>query len=349
MRSAATAAAVLSAASWSLVAFGQAAPAKPAPAPAPATAGAPSAASPTPAPAAPPVAPGEPAPTAEPNAPEQPQPDPPNAPAQGAPTQSPAEPAQPSPGTTISPEPKALPATAAQTPEGKGTTAAVANERAPVEERQPDAWQDGHALAIELSGRVSGRLNAASSTANYEERVGLGIDGTLWFTLSPQYVIGFGVRRADLGTIAATSGANTIDAGYATTAIELGMRAFPFRARDWDIFVGLRAGMAWQDVDANGLEQLGPMPDSAEPFTCSGVSGPGFAFGAEVGAAFRASPRLWLTGTVDMNGYRLSSDVVGECVPGVGAITTVSGGLGLLFAFDLGREAKLSGQSPKLQ
>jgi hypothetical protein len=233
----------------------------------------------------------------------------------------------------IPPEPKELPATAAQTPQSESPPVRTASERAPLAQRQPDAWQDGHALAVELSGRVSARLNAASSSASHEERAGLGIDGTLWFTLSPQYVVGFGVRRDDLGSIASSSGVNTIDAGYAMTAIELGMRAFPFRARDWDVFVGLRAGMAWQDVDATGLQQLGPMPDSAESFSCSGVSGPGFAFGAEVGAAFRASSRLWLTGTVDLNGYRLSSDVVGDCVSGAGAISTVSAGLGLLFAF----------------
>ena len=162
-------------------------------------------------------------------------------------------------------------------------------------------------------------------------------------------MLGLGVKRADLGEISATAGVSTIDAGYATTALEIGMRAFPFRSRDWDIFVGLRTGLAWQDVEATGLEQLGTMPDSAVPFQCSGVSGPGFALGAEVGVGFRLSPYLWLLGTVDANGYRLSSDTVNDCVPGIGAIATVSGGLGLLYAFDIGSGNKLSGGSPKLQ
>ncbi|HEY3497160.1 MAG TPA: hypothetical protein VGK73_20830 [Polyangiaceae bacterium] len=336
MRSAAAVASVLLGASWSLVAFAQAAAPKAEPAPTP-----PAEAPSSPASPSPPASPDVPAPAPDPGAPAQ-QPAPPDQSVQGPPP-APA-PAPPSPGASIPAEAKQLPAEAAQTPEGEAKSKPVppANERGRVEKPAADPWQDGHALAIELSGRVSGRLNAASVVADYEERAGLGIDGTAWLTLSPQYVVGFGVRRADLGDIAITEGANTIDAGYATTAIQLGMRAFPFRSRDWDVFVGLRAGLAWQDVNATGLQQLGTMPDSAEPFACSGVSSPGFAFGAEVGAAFRASSRLWLTGTVDMNGYRLSSDVVGECVPGIGAITTVSAGLGLLYAFDLGREAKLS-------
>jgi hypothetical protein len=113
--------------------------------------------------------------------------------------------------------------------------------------------------------------------------------------------------------------------------------------------VGLRAGLTWQDVEANGLEQIGTMPDSAQQFSCSGGAGPGFAIGAEIGGAFRLARRLWLTGAVEANGFRLSSDVVDDCIAGIGAITTVSGGLGLLYAFDIGREASLSGQSPKLQ
>jgi hypothetical protein len=350
MRRAVAAASVASVVSWSLLAFAQSAPPSPSPAPA----------SPAPAPASPPAAaPSSPSPS-EP-APAQPAPAAPNAPA-AQPSEQPDLPADapapqpepqpeagpPPPGEAIPVEPKQLPATAAQTPEGKSETAPPANERAPVrDQREPDAWQEGHALAIELSGRVSGRLNAASSAANYEERAGLGIDGATWFTLSSQFALGFGVRRVDLGGISVSSGVNTIDAGYASTAIQLGMRAFPYRSENWDIFVGLRAGLAWQDVEANGLRQLGTLPDSAEPFNCSGVSGPGFAFGGEVGAAFRLSPRLWLTGSVDMSAYRLSADTVGECVPGIGAISALSGGLGLLFSFDLGPEAKLAGTASK--
>jgi hypothetical protein len=352
MRVALAAGCFASASAWALLALaqGSAPPASPpAAAPAPAS---PPAASPPPAPS-PPSVPDTAAPPSAPATPPTPAPAPaPSAPGAAAPpgpgddAQQPRaaerpEPAPP-PSETTPPAPASPPAAADKQPlEKAGTATAPASERAPVQPKQSDPWQDGHALALELSLRVSGRLNAASSNATYEERAGMGIDGALWFTLGSAYALGLGVKRADLGDISYAEGVNTIDAGYATTALELGLRAFPFRSENWDIFIGLRAGLAWQDVEATGLEQLGPMPDSAVPFQCSGVSGPGFALGAEIGAAFRLSPYLWLSGTVDANGYRLSSDMVDECIPGIGSITTLSVGLGLLYAFDLGAEAKL--------
>jgi hypothetical protein len=349
MRPTSIAGSLVAVAAWSFAAFAQSAapPASPPvpttpPAPAPPS---PPASSPEPAPSAPPPEDGpkptEPAPPSTPSAaPEQPS---------APPESSPAEPPPPAPpaSATIAPTPPPPPALATQQPPPKEKPAPKTSERAPTEKQKSDPWQDGHALALEISGRGSARLNAASSTANYEERAGLGIDGSLWFTLSPEYVIGLGVKRVDLGEISKTSGVNTIDAGYATTAFELGMRAFPYRSKNWDIFLGLRAGLAWQDVEANGLEQVGPMPDSAQQFNCSGGAGPGFALGAEVGAGFRLSRYLWLTGTVDANGFRLSSDVVDDCIAGLGAVATISVGLGLLYAFDIGSDAKLGSSSPK--
>jgi hypothetical protein len=50
-----------------------------------------------------------------------------------------------------------------------------------------------------------------------------------------------------------------------------------------------------------------------------------------------------LTGALDASGYRLSGDPVGSCVGGIGSTTLLSFGAGLLYAFDLGPEARLSG------
>ena len=48
-----------------------------------------------------------------------------------------------------------------------------------------------------------------------------------------------------------------------------------------------------------------------------------------------------LTGTLDASSYQLSSDPVGSCVNGIGSVTQLAFGVGLLYAFDLGPEAKL--------
>lgn len=189
--------------------------------------------------------------------------------------------------------------------------------------------------------RGSSRLGDASVSSDTEERAGLGFDLGAWFTLSPEYLLGFGLKRADLGDLSVNSGVNGVNAGYAATVLTLGARAFPFRRRGGEIFVGLEVGLAWQDVDATGLQQPANTLLPAQPYSCSGGSGPGFALGAEVGGNVRLSRSLWFTGSFDASGYRLSNDVIDDCVAGLGSVTTVSVGAGLLYAFDLGTNSKL--------
>jgi len=205
----------------------------------------------------------------------------------------------------------------------------------------PDAWLDGHGLGVEGKLRVGSRIGSTSFVTDSEERAGVGFDLAAWLRLAPEYVFGLTLERADLGSIAYTSGQSTINADYATTALELGGRAYPVRGQDGELFVGLRVGLAWQDVEATGLRpSLNLHPSQA--FGCSDIAGPGFALGAELGGALRLTQSFWLTGALGADGYHLSSDPVGDCVGGIGSVTTVSLGGGLLYAFDLGREAKLS-------
>lgn len=239
------------------------------------------------------------------------------------------------PAPTVSPAKRSAPFA---TPQAKP---AVASERAKQEPSAPSAWQDGHAIAVEAVARVGGRLGPAAYDARSEERAGLGYKVGGWFTLSPSYVVGFGLARADLGQLVVSDGASTASAGYASTALELGARAFPFRPSGFDLFLGLHVGLAWQDVEASGLTA----PEGFQPghvFSCSDLSGPGFGIGAEVGAGLELTRSLWLTGNVDASGYRLSADPVGDCVGGIGSVTMLSFGAGLMYAFDIGEERALA-------
>lgn len=215
------------------------------------------------------------------------------------------------------------------------------NEKPP-----PDPWQDGHALAIEGFVFLNGRLGPASFESVDEERFGLGLDLSTWFTLSDVYVLGLGVTRTDLGNVTGGSGTDGIDADYNVTAVYLGGRAFPFRSRSAELFVGLRVGMAWQGVEAIGVRTLEPNVAPPTTFQCTGFTGPGAALGATIGGALRLGARAWLTGHVDATGYQLTSDVVDNCVAGIGSVTAASFGAGLLYAFDLGADAKLGSVTP---
>ena len=222
-------------------------------------------------------------------------------------------------------------------------TASASNADEPQKSWPPPlhGWQLGHGLGVEGTFRVGGRFGSANEASDSEQRAGLGFDLGLWLRLAEEYSFGFAVKRADLGGVALTQGEAILNAGYATTALELGGRAYPVRGRQAELFLGLRVGMAWQDVNATGLRpSLDLQP--AQAFECSDVGGPNFALGAEVGGSWRLTNALWLTGNVGFDGYALSAGQVGNCVAGVGSTTALSFGGGLLYTFDLGGERKLA-------
>jgi hypothetical protein len=225
------------------------------------------------------------------------------------------------------------------TPKASGDSGTTADK--PEEPEWTDPWQEGHGLGVEALGRFQGRFGSVNEQADSEQRAGLGFDLGLWLRIASEYAVGLLVKRSDLGNLALTEGQTTLNAGYASTMLELGGRAYPYRGKNGEIFLGLRVGMAWQDVDATGLR---PSIDlqPAQPFSCSDVSGPGFALGADLGGAVRLTRAFWLTGGLGFDGAHLTSERVGDCVAGVGSITALSFGGGLLYTFDIGRDAKIA-------
>jgi hypothetical protein len=206
---------------------------------------------------------------------------------------------------------------------------------------RPDPWQEGHALGVEAMFRGGSRVGSSSLAADSEQKAGLGFDLGAWFRIARAFSLGLDLRRFDLGSISSTSGTSTVNAGYATTALELGGRVYPFRWSGAELYLGLHVGLAWQDVDANGLRPSVNL-EPPQVFECSDSAGPGLALGAELGGAFQLTRAFWLVGNVSGDGYGLTSEMIGTCVNGIGSITTISAGIGLLLAFDLGREARVS-------
>ena len=210
----------------------------------------------------------------------------------------------------------------------------------------PDAWLDGHALAVEGLFRGGSRVGSASVASDTDEKAGIGFDLGAWFRIARAFSLGLELRRTDLGNLSFTSGQSTVNAGYASTALELGARVYPFRWNSAELYLGIHTGLAWQDVDANGLRPSVNL-EPATVFECSDSTGPGFALGAELGAEVRLARAFWLVGNVAGDGYQLTSEKIGDCVNGIGSVTSISVGVGLLYAFDLGREARVaSARSP---
>jgi len=264
-------------------------------------------------------------------------------PAATAPTEPPAEPppaaapTAPAPAETRAPEALADEPTPA-TMLGVNTPGAKRDEATSA--RRPSAWFDGHALGVEALLRVGTRFGSTPG-ADSESRAGLGFDAGIWGRLASEYAFGLVVKRSSLGSLALTEGQAAVNAQYAATAVDLAARAYPLHGANGEIFLGLRVGLVWQDVEGSGLRPSVNL-QPPEVFTCSGGSGPGFALGAELGGSLRLARSFFLTGNLGFDGYHLDSDRVDECVAGVGSTTALSFGAGFLYAFDLDREAKIA-------
>jgi hypothetical protein len=263
-------------------------------------------------------------------------------------------PPEPSPPTPLEPTPAPPVSGPVETP-GALTSAPtpaamlgvnVPHEKRDVPPRAPepatDAWQDGHALAIEAGFRGGSRVGATNLVVDNEEKAGLGFDLGVALRLAPAFSFGFALKRMSLGTVSSTSGnESAVNASYMLTKLELGARVYPVRWRTAELFVGLHVAMAWQSVDASGLRPSVNL-EPPDVYSCSDTAGPSFALGAELGAAVRLTRAFWLVGDFAGDGYHFTSEPVGNCVNGLGSITALSVGVNLLYAFDLGREAKVA-------
>jgi hypothetical protein len=297
----------------------------------------------TPAAEAPPLAP-----EAAPPAPGAP---PASAASPDAPAPAPAEPtpAEPTPPESAPPPSSTAPPESAASPE-TAPLPAVTPAPAPHVDRPPPSdlplgvWPSGHALGVEGSLHLGTRIGDSAVGFSQESRSGVGFELAGLLALTQEFAVGLRVVRSDLGTATAVGGQNALNADYASTLLGVGGRFFPYRTRNTELFLNLGVGLAWQDVTATGLrDDASTAP--AVPFECSGVDGPGLALGGGVGGAFRLGGELWFVGKVEGSGQRLTSDVVGDCVIGIGSATLVQGGIGVLYAFDLGKDASLSARS----
>lgn len=188
-------------------------------------------------------------------------------------------------------------------------------------------------LGLELDLGMNLRLGSA---AGFPREVTLGAvyGGALWIHAFEKASLGLGVQHAELGRGTAESGANLISVEFAATTAWLLGRLVPFRTRNVDGFVTLRAGLAIEHIDADGVRQAGASLDPPRSFSCNEVAGPGMAFGGGIGARFALGPRASLITRLDGNAHQLRGDVISGCALGVGSTTSVSFGLGVAYDFN---------------
>jgi hypothetical protein len=100
-------------------------------------------------------------------------------------------------------------------------------------------------------------------------------------------------------------------------------------------YLGLAVGPSWQSADMNGSVWPAHDPGRWESFQCHGSDSPGFAMRAEIGGDVAIVGGLRAFAALGIDGYRLSDDVLDECVPGAGSATVFGLRAGLAYAMDL--------------
>jgi hypothetical protein len=187
-------------------------------------------------------------------------------------------------------------------------------------------------FGLELDLGANLRLGGASGF-DREDTLGATYGGALWFNWFEHASFGLEVAHTELGSGSDQDGANLADVRFGATTAWIAGRFVPIRTAAVDGFVALRAGVALQHVDADGVRQYGAGLEPPRSFSCDEIGGPGMAFGGGIGARFGLGTRVSLITRADANAHQLSGDSVGECAPGAGSTTSVSLGLGVAYEF----------------
>lgn len=194
-------------------------------------------------------------------------------------------------------------------------------------------------FAVELDLGANQRFGGASSFES-QERLGVAYGASFWLALDELVALGLELEHVGLGSARDENGANVLNAEWAATSAALSGRFVPWKSADWEPFVALRVGLALQHVEADGVRPQASPFESPRVFSCEETDGPGLALGGGVGAALGLGERLRLLGRLDADGHRLTSEAVGGCAVGVGASTSVSLGIGLVYGFDASNRAR---------
>jgi hypothetical protein len=198
------------------------------------------------------------------------------------------------------------------------------------------AFERAHS-PLALEGRLGFVLRPDSSVGfDSETHAGTQLALSLYYDFKPELAIGLEIDRSTLGRGTGISGRDSVSVDYTVSSAMLGFRAYPRRSELLDLFVGLQVGIGVQGVSATGTQNNGVILP-ASSYQCGASDTPALQLGGGIGARLMISPRWGVTARIDGTGRRLSGDVIDGCAQGLGTATTVSGGIGLGYDFDLDR------------
>jgi hypothetical protein len=278
----------------------------------------------------PPPAEGDAAAPVEPGASDEPAPPP-------AESREPAPPASAEPGPSAAP-PAASPSKAAP-PVTPSVTPVVAPPRDTGAERgeSANAEPPERALGIQIDAGYGRRLGDSNGyDLTQSESGGLVFGPSVWLSPARTWSIGLGFQRSSLGNDHGESGQTTVDIERRLDLFWLGGRAFPFRTDSFGVYLMLGLGAGWQHVNVSGTQETQSFVRPATAYVCSASSGPGFALGGGVGVYADIDRNFGFVTQLDTFAHRQTSDVIEDCAPGSGSVTTLGARIGFEYRFDLG-------------
>jgi hypothetical protein len=164
------------------------------------------------------------------------------------------------------------------------------------------------------------------------------------FVLGPEVTL-FVVRRVALGLAyehyllgGETSGLTPVGAVDVTRTLDtlwLNARLYPILTDRAGLYLGISVGPSWQGAELAGSVWPAHDPGAWQSFHCEGSDTPGPAVRAEIGGDVALAGGLRALVAVGADGYRLSDDLIDDCVPGAGSTTVFGLRLGLVYAMDL--------------
>jgi hypothetical protein len=206
-------------------------------------------------------------------------------------------------------------------------------EPPPPVEPGPAAWGFEGPYRFEVGVRA-GLAQRVDDPPLFEASNSSGLVGGLGIGLEASRHVAFGLAYEHLGlwreqTKVLENG--TFRVARRTDTLWLAARLYPLRLDTVGVFVDVSVGPSWQGVSLSGSAWSAITPGERVPVSCRGSGSTGFALRGRAGIEVAVSERLVARIAPNIDTYRHSDELVGNCAPGAGTTTVV--GLLLEFAY----------------
>ena len=192
-------------------------------------------------------------------------------------------------------------------------------------------------IALDIGVRVGFGVRAGSGpSVPIVGRLGGVFGAGLAISPTRRFAVGVSYERSGLGGERGVGDAAEITVSRALDMFWAHLRLHLFANDRVHLSVVIGPGLGIQHATADVLVY----PDATlrpSAFTCTESAGPGFGVRAGIGTEVNLGGAFWLTADAQFDHVRMSSDALGECVPGSGGLSIPGMRFGLAYRLDVSR------------